>query len=84
MKWLPIDSAPKDGSYILLFTSHGIAECYWDYDRWEQTACYSTYDGWGGSVRVYGTPTHWMPSPVPPEEPEHPYLCECMDCIPFE
>ena len=65
MKWLPIDSAPKDGSYILLFTQYGIAECYWNYDHWEQIACYSTYDG-RGDVVLHDTPTHWMPIPPYP------------------
>lgn len=65
-EWQPIDSAPKDGTFILLFTPSGIVECRYE-DSWEPQGCYSTYDG-HGCVALNDTPTHWMPLPTPPKE----------------
>ena len=61
-KWQPIETAPKDGSSILLTDSSdgSIKECRWDY-------CL----GWGDPVysewSFGGKPTHWMPLPEPPK-----------------
>ena len=64
-QWLPIESAPTDGTYVLLFDA-GYANPYlhaaWDrFGRgwWTQ----STESG--ASV-VWWSATHWMPLPPPP------------------
>lgn len=61
-EWLPIDTAPKDGSRFLA-TSKGceVHVYYWrsgGFDDW----CleYANHVGW--------RPTHWRPLPTPPKE----------------
>ena len=54
--WQPIETAPKDGSSILLATPKGrIADGFWAL----------TYGVWSW-LYVMVEPTHWMPLPAPP------------------
>lgn len=63
MEWQPIESAPRDGSLVLLTDAdcdpcHLIAQ--WNRGAW-----------WGEKTRsgralVWETATHWMPLPDPP------------------
>jgi hypothetical protein len=61
--WQPIETAPKDGSEILVarpggeFQSGGV-----DKDRWQRRA-------WWKSAGD-NQPTHWQPLPAPPITPE--------------
>lgn len=62
--WKPIDTAPKDGTVILLGHSEAVFDGWWD-----------TYDNaWvDGETNGYGDlrsydPTHWQPLPAPPKE----------------
>mgnify|MGYP001043157719 CR=1 FL=1 len=72
--WQPIETAPKDGSSIILFTRwEGDVICpgpfdeiqigYWDVGN-------NTGDIWhrepGWSLDKIGTATHWMPLPSRP------------------
>jgi hypothetical protein len=65
--WQPIETAPKDGSVIDLWTSCGervpdakwtrhMGWVIWGTDSFESP-------GW---ERVFPSPTHWMPLPAPP------------------
>lgn len=59
MKWEPIETAPKDGSEILLFfTTHFSKICVGHYaiGNWIES------QGWS----IADKPTHWMPLPEPP------------------
>lgn len=63
MGWQPIETAPKNGTVILIF---GVYVGYpiqhvveWRKGRWKV----DTEDGWWG---VVVDPTHWMPLPNPP------------------
>jgi hypothetical protein len=63
--WRPIESAPKDGTYILAYPiwgpPHEVAEIYWQVMRRESR--------WAipfGPACVR-QPTHWMPLPEPPK-----------------
>lgn len=60
MNWQPIETAPKDGTRILLFNSYQVRLGYWGGKR---PACWKEDSGrslWGAP------PTHWMPLPAPP------------------
>ncbi len=62
--WQPIETAPKDGVFILVWNIYGINEVFWDaYAEW-----------WHHDVEFDYTfplrgdlPTHWMPLPAAPE-----------------
>ena len=69
--WNPIESAPKDGSRILLFRKGHIVAGYFNGNKYSKTVKpYWSHD----NERIFGTldarkcaPTHWMPLPTPPE-----------------
>jgi hypothetical protein len=66
-EWHPIETAPKDGTLVLLhpsghWTADVNSDCevgYWDVDCEEWIAAGSRADDYTG-------PTHWMPLPEPP------------------
>jgi hypothetical protein len=76
MKWLPIETAPKDGTDVLacrMFQGQciiiGVAR--WDTcnpigyaDRTDKEFTWRAQ----GTYLLFPTPTHWMPLPPPPEE----------------
>ena len=58
--WRPIETAPKDGTSILLATPSGkAADGFWD----------ARYNVWAWPY-VKVDPTHWKPLPIPPERKE--------------
>lgn len=60
MKWLPIETAPKDGTRVMVFRMHyleDIAVCFYSNSQKEWVPV-------NGSVFPSGT--HWMPLPPPP------------------
>lgn len=61
--WLPIESAPKDGTYVMLWwpywSDHAMDGC-WD-DRGYWIGCRSLAERADGPQ-----PTHWMPLPAAP------------------
>lgn len=78
MDWQPIDSAPKDGRFVLLHVPHGL-DCgvvtvgtYWkETDRGDDGRFLpGNWDGWLGMdsdiLSSWCEPTHWMPLPAPP------------------
>lgn len=83
MNWLPIESAPKDGTGILLSNGTAVAHGHWlrdeggtiehrDLDgRYLGQDDMDGYEGWldwdGGMIPP---PTHWMPLPPPPTDDE--------------
>lgn len=57
--WQPIETAPKDGTRVLLVINHG----EWGDAVW--TGLWA--DGWMVSYgKAQANPTHWMPLPPPP------------------
>lgn len=65
-EWMPIETAPKDGSTILVwFVPHGALSVFWEDDIW----CVSNQKCDPLPVRGYrtGEDTHWMPLPEPPK-----------------
>ena len=62
-QWLPIESAPKDGTEILLYSLGDVGVCYWRDDE--------VMTGWTwGLGKAFGLPTHWQPLPPPPASPQ--------------
>jgi hypothetical protein len=75
MTWQPIDTAPKNGRWIIVTSTHwkirdpaeeaGALIVRWnaDVDGW----CHEFADGWGDEDGIVNQPTHWMPLPEPPK-----------------
>jgi len=60
MNWQPIETAPKDGTGVLVYSNGRVVSAYFSksQDEWlEVIHDYSFYD-----------PTHWMPLPELPKE----------------
>jgi hypothetical protein len=66
MNWEPIETAPKDGTQILVYCGDVWAVVYW-WDGyggvWRVAA---DVNGWNESDELSSTPTHWMSLPEPP------------------
>jgi hypothetical protein len=54
--WRPIETAPKDGSVVLLVTDYGVVASAWD----ESTGYF------GNDYVEYDCATLWAPMPAPP------------------
>lgn len=73
MTWQPIETAPRDGTKILLITGMGIQIARWFASRGEYgpgwcvgaTIVHPTRD----AIVNTSTVTHWMPLPEPPVRP---------------
>lgn len=71
MSWQPIETAPKDGTHVLVRGTQKTWTC-------TRIACRHERPSWSGPgvhvswLTVPGdwqfTPTHWMPLPPPPEQ----------------
>lgn len=69
-EWQPIETAPKDGSPILIWQPGGVTQYTWYTDcwicRWEDR--YQCWTEAGGELYSEArSPTHWMPLPDPPK-----------------
>ena len=65
-QWQPIETAPKDGSTVLLFVQGDIVQAHWgepdgDYNNLCWIPEYGQAAIWKAAV------THWMPLPEPPK-----------------
>lgn len=72
-QWQPIESAPKDGTRILLFFPNdvGVISGEWNFERFNANPKpHFTHDQeqrWGVRHMRANQPTHWKPLPPPPE-----------------
>lgn len=68
MEWRPIESAPKDGSDVLVVNDRGIFVAQWNEDGPDN--CLDEFwhvrDGKYWHDLRGMKPTHWMPLPDPP------------------
>lgn len=80
MEWQPIESAPRDGSAVLVYNDRGVHRCWWD-EEWG-TDGFWMIDVMKDDFPLRGTlPTHWLPLPAPPKAaPEQ----ERMERLPSE
>lgn len=60
-RWQPIESAPKDGSPLLLVSDERMRVCNWTISGW---AFYQRKPG--APIAVMLHPTHWQPLPASP------------------
>ena len=65
-EWQSIETAPKDGGYILCWSegTHRILK----YRSFPASSCCPAEAGWFDDVLERWLPTHWMPLPEPPKE----------------
>jgi hypothetical protein len=70
--WHPIETAPRDGTDILVWGRYCMDPCTvrWKHEEWE-----GSWDGmrvidqsgdFGTTYQTITAPTHWMPLPEPP------------------
>lgn len=67
MSWLPIETAPKDGTRVILWDGEEVRTggCRWEswYNEWVEAVVPVGYEN---GVSAVDNPTHWMPLPEPP------------------
>lgn len=61
--WQPIDTAPRDGTDILVADHEAVTSAFWGVHNPDVSPRLHRY-GWVGQVDF--APTHWMPLPKPP------------------
>ena len=67
--WQPIETAPKDGTRVLVFCHWGVDIAQWNQDSYiRKPKPYWSYrrSSSKGADRRF-PPTHWMPLPEPPQ-----------------
>jgi len=57
--WQPIETAPRDGTWVLIFCDGNAIQAQWDRD--------DAYWANGRFGLGFDDATHWMPLPEPPE-----------------
>jgi len=62
--WQPIDSAPKDGTDVLIYHQSRTSDSIIVIAQWTDDGMDSYH--WCDAVAIY-EPTHWQPLPDPPE-----------------
>ena len=70
-RWQPIETAPRDGTLIDLWAGERIANCAWNVP----SKCWGERIGVGSGWKYWAVvldPTHWMPLPAAPDQPEDP------------
>lgn len=77
MNWQPIDTAPKDGTLVLIAVRGSCYIASWSdeaqFERFEERPGWQVFvcdDGWYSWAE--DAPTHWMPLPDPPSSVEGP------------
>lgn len=77
-KFVPVETAPKDGSYILLLEKGEINKAAWlgDYVNYpgskpiKRWCVYGSWQDEQGGHEVVDEPEGWMPLPLPPKDGE--------------
>src|SRR3990167_553381 len=63
--WMPIASAPKDGSSFIAVSGQWITTCHWHRLSFCWATCGPTYERYP----IDEQPEYWQPLPAPPERP---------------
>jgi hypothetical protein len=67
--WRQMDTAPQDGTEVLVFVDGHVAVAASNGGRWYGMVAGKRADDSTGAVDL-GTPTHWRPLPPPPGSTE--------------
>ena len=67
MEWLPIETAPKDRTRVLLWDGGDVFTGFWLGGKW-QDECDFAFSSEGRDWAVRENVTHWMPLPDPPKD----------------
>ena len=88
MDWQPIETAPKDGTRIIVSKINGPVWCDVKWEKMKRVP-----DRWASFIcRLPFEPTHWMPTPEPPSsitcalcgKEKTGFVCtECADRCPY-
>lgn len=64
-EWMPIETAPKDGTPILVWNGDYLSMSFWNktYKQWPDLT-----DQGSEENAFDDAPTHWMPLPEPPTD----------------
>lgn len=71
MEWQPIETAPKDGTSVLLGCDYDrlgkarVTLAWWD-GKWLESQYWNECEEEWEDCTVQFRPTHWMPLPEPP------------------
>ena len=67
MEWQPIETAPKDGTKILIWGRGGARVVRWSLGPYNRKT--RRYDeDWADGGMFGFEPTHWQPLPAPPKQ----------------
>lgn len=66
MKWEPIETAPMDGTFVLITDGAFMAVAFADTENELAWTMDDGHDFFRCLRRSLATPTHWMPLPEPP------------------
>jgi len=66
MNWQPIETAPRDGTNILVLMEGVVIEASWQGSGYWVVSCVSSH-GCGCCGSDNEEPTHWMPLPAAPK-----------------
>lgn len=74
--WQPIETAPKDGTDILVCVTHNLPDDEWETIQWVdwRRGDDVVWPRYWERIDIPFPPTHWMPLPEPPDA--HPTLPE--------
>lgn len=64
MNWQPLETAPKDGTFVLMYRNGTVDTARW-YDDWMFGR--SAWGNGSWSYPDHALPSHWMPLPEPPQ-----------------
>jgi hypothetical protein len=72
MKWQPIETAPKDGTPVLIHLNGGMTRIACWKERGAFGAGWRDPIGHAEHAAILGEPSHWMPLPDPPRSQRAP------------
>lgn len=68
-EWKTIDTAPKDGTPVLVCVTYSLSNDEWETKQWvDAQSPHIQWPTYWRSIDIPLPPTHWMPLPPPPGE----------------